>query len=101
MEDIDESIDELSEVVGGDIGRHTDRYTHDSIEEEARDTSREDGWFLFRSIIVIPPVDRFFFDIRKHQFSESCHFNLSVSHRSSIIAIHRSKIALPIHEWIA
>ncbi|EKD29447.1 MAG: hypothetical protein ACD_78C00408G0001, partial [uncultured bacterium (gcode 4)] len=101
IEDESERINNLTEIMRWDIGRHTDSNPRSSIEEEIRDTSREDGWFLGGSIIIISPINRIFVNIGEHELSETSHLDLSITHRSSIISIHGTEVPLSIDEGVS
>lgn len=99
-EKVEECVYDFRQVMWGNIRRHTDSDTHDAIEQKIREARREDTGLLLRSIIVICPINRFFIDILEHEFTEFCHLYFGISHRSSIIPIHRSEISLTIDERI-
>jgi hypothetical protein len=99
-EDIGECVDDFCEIVGRDIGRHTDGDTHDSVQEEIRDTGWEDTRLSRTRIIVGSPVDSIFLYIGEHELSELVHLHFSITHRCSTITIHRTEVSLTIDERI-
>ncbi len=94
------AIDDFSDIVRRDIGRHTDRDAGRTIDQQVRDTGRQYRRLSFLAIVVRYKIDRIFFDIGQNFARDLVQAALGVTHRRSVVAVDRTKVTLSIHQRI-
>ncbi len=57
LEDVQRGVDDLAEVVGRDVGRHPDRDTLRSVDEEVREAGRQDDRLNLVAVVVGDEID--------------------------------------------
>ena len=101
VDDLYNAVDGLPQVMRRDIGCHTNRDTAGTINQQIRESCGEHGRLLLGIIKVGNKINSIFIDIRQHlhgDFAESC---LCITHGSSAVAVHRTKVAVAVDQRIS
>ena len=94
-------MNDITQIVRRNICCHTDRNTCRSIYQQVWITGRKNGWFFFRLVKVWHEVYGIFVDIGKHSHGNLGKSCLCVTHGSSAISIHRTKVTMSVDKWIS
>ena len=95
------AADHLGEVVRRNIGGHTHRDARGTVDQQIGDPGRHNGGNAFGAIIVIDKIDSFLVEIRQNGVRDLAHADFGVTHGRRGIAIHRTEVALAVHQHIA
>ncbi len=98
---IDGAVDDLAEVMRGDIGRHTDGDTDRAVDEEVRKPRGQDGWFAAGIVEVHVPLDDVLFDVAHHLVGELGQSRLGVPVRGRRVSVDGTEVAVALDEGIA
>ena len=93
-------VDDLGEIVRRDIGRHADRDARRSVDQQIRNARRKHFGLHAALVEVGPEIDRLFVEILQQRGVDAREPRFGVPVGRRRIAIHRSEIALPIHQRI-
>ena len=91
-------INYFAQIMGRDVGSHTDRDTACAVDQQVREHSGKYDRFLFAAVVVFLPVDGIFIDIFYELVGDFFHARFGVTHSSRRIAIHRAKVTLAIDQ---
>ena len=94
-------VDHLAQVVRGHVGRHADGNTARAVDQQQRNLRGEDRGFGNRIVEVERPVDRLLVDVGHHLVGDFLHTGLGVTHGGRRVAVHRTEVALAVHERVA
>ena len=94
-------IDDFTQIVRWNVCRHTDSNTDLTVEQQVRQFCRQYDGLLLRTIKVITEINRVFVDIDKQLVRGFAHTRFGVTHGSSWVAVHRTKVTLPLDQHIA
>ena len=100
VERVEDCVDDLDQVVRGDVGGHTDRDAGRTIDEEVGEPSRHHHRFVTLPRVVWGPVHRVFADALQQVGSEWSHPRLGIPHRSRRV-INGAEVPLRIDERVA
>ena len=91
-------IDHFAEVMRGNVRRHANGDAARAVDEDVRETRGQDGRFAVLAVIVVLKVDRVLLDILKKRRGGFVHADFGIAHGGGRIAVHRTKVALPIQQ---
>ena len=94
-------IQQFAQIMWRNRGCHPHRNSLSAIGKQIRQTCWQQHRLICLPIIGWPEIHRIFIYALKKQLGNICHACLCVTHRSCIIAINISKIALPVHKRVA
>ena len=94
-------VNDLAKVMGRDIGSHTHGNTRGTVYQQVRETGGKHGGFLAAVIVVGDEVHGLLVDIGEHLHADLAHFGLGITIRSRGIAVHRTEVAVTVHEGIS
>ena len=80
---------------------HADRDSGGAIGEKLREGSRQHHWLLVLSVIGLSKIDRVLVKPIEQQRRHRRQPRFRVAHRSGVIAVHITEIALPVDQRIA
>ncbi len=80
------------------VGRHTNRNAAGPIDQQIGIACRQNGGFLFRTVIIVREIDRVFVKIGQQRLCHTGQAALCVTHGSGRIGVHRAKVALTIDQ---
>ena len=100
LEHEDEPVDDLSQVVRRDVGRHADRDPGRAVHQEVREAGRKHDGLLLGLVVVRDEIDRVPVDIRQHLLGDLRQPDLGVAHRRRRVAVDRAEISLPVDEGV-
>ncbi len=101
VDDGDGRVDHLGQVVRRNVRGHADRDAGRAVDQQVRDTGRQDRRFQFLLVVVRREVDGFLVDVGEQVVRELGHARFGVSHRRGGVAVDRTEVALPVHEHVA
>jgi hypothetical protein len=94
-------LGDLTEIVGRHIRRHADRDPRRAIDQQVRESGREDGRFLETVVEVRNERNRRLVDVLKHGDGHRREPCLRVAVGRRTVAVDRSEVPLAIHQRIA
>ena len=93
-------VDDLAEVVGRDLGGHTDRDAVRPVDEQVREPRRQD-LRLFQALVEVrDEVHRVGVYVPQHLGRHAGETGLCVPHRARWIAVHAPEVPLAVHERV-
>ena len=101
IDEVTDTVDEFVEIVRRDIGRHTDRDTDRTVEEELRELGREDQRLVVHPVEVGDEVHCVLFDIEKHLLGNGRELGFGVTVGRGAVAVHRAEVSLSPHQRVA
>ena len=84
-----------------DLGRHADRDAIRTVDQQMRNTRRQNFRLRKRLVVVRLKIDRFLFDVGEHSLVSFAHANFGVAHRRRRVAVDRAEVSLPVDQRIA
>ena len=100
IDDVAHAVDDLTEVVGRDVGRHTDRDTRRTIDEQVGNTGRQNDRLLALLVEVGHEVNGFLLDVGEHDVCDLCHTRLGVTVSRRGVAVDGTKVTVTIDKRI-
>ena len=97
----DAGVDDLAEVVWRDIGRHADRDSRGTVDQQVGNPGRQDGRLVLAVVIVCREIDGFLLDVGQQFLRQARHADFGVAHRRGRVAVDRTKVALTVHQQVA
>jgi hypothetical protein len=94
----DGGVDNFTQVVRRDIGRHADRDAAGAVDQEIGKLRRQHDRLAFRIVVVRLEVDGVFIDIVEQALRHLLEPHFGVSHGGGGIAVDRAEIALPVDQ---
>ena len=94
-------VNDLAQVMGRDIGRHTDRDTHGAVDQQVREPGGQDGGFLEAVIEVGHHRHDVLVDIPEHFVRQSGHSRLGIPVCGRRVAVDGAEVALSVYQLIA
>ena len=85
---------DLSQVVRGDLCRHTDSDAHRAIAEQVRKLGRQDLRLLPGLVVVIDVFNRVLFEIGQRLHRRPGQPRFGITHGRRRITVNRTKVAL-------
>jgi len=95
------AVNDLAQVVGRDIGGHTNRNALAAVDQQVGEAAGQDAGLFLGLIKVGVPVDGVLVDIGQHLHGHPAHAGLGVTVSSRGVAIDRTKVTLAIHQRVA
>ena len=97
---MNQSVNDLAQVVWRNVGCHSNRNPGGPIDEQVGNTRRQDNWLAFAAIVVVFVINRIFVDVTKHFGSDFFHSCFGITHRCSTITVDRAKVSVTIDQGI-
>jgi hypothetical protein len=101
VDDRDGGVDHFGQVVRRDVRGHADRDAGGTVDQQVRDTRRQDRRFQFLLVVVRREVDGFLVDVGEQLVRELGHARFGVTHRRGGIAVDRTEVALAVDQQVA
>ena len=101
LDQVDGGVDQLSQIVRRDVGRHADRDAVGSVDQQIRSARRQAFRFIRRVIVVRAEAHRVLVELVEQFFREGGETRLGVAHGRRRVVVDRSEIALSVHQRIA
>ncbi len=101
LDQVDRRVDDFRQIVRRNVGRHADRDSARSVHQKIGHARRQNLGLLFGVVVVRLEIHRLFVDVFQQRGGELGKPRFGVSHRRRRIAVHRTEISLPVHQWIA
>ena len=98
---VDGSVDNLTEIVRGNIGRHTYGDTHSSVYEQVREARGKHLRLTAAVVEVGNEVNDLFLKIRHKLVCYLRHSRLGVTVSSRAVAVNRAEVSVTLYERIA
>jgi hypothetical protein len=71
-----------------------------AVDEQVRETGRQNFRFLFGAIVVVDEIDRVFIQIADHFDRKLIHSGFGVTHGGGFITIDRTEVAVAIDQGV-
>ena len=94
-------LDDLRQVVRRNIGRHAHCDAGGAVDQQVGHAGGENFRFVFALVVIGAEVDGFLVDIFQQSRGNLRKTRFGVPHGRRRITVHRSEVALPIHQRIA
>ena len=94
-------VEELLEVMRGDVRGHADRDSGGAVEQQVREPGRQDRGLLITAVVVGLEIDRVLVDVGDELLSDGREPRLRIAHRGRRVAVDAPEVPLPIHERVA
>ena len=98
---IDRTVNDFTEVVRRNIGRHTYRNAHGAVNEKVRETGRKNHGFLLAVIEVRSEINDVFLNIRHHFVSELGKSRLRITVSSRAVTVHVTEVTVTVNQRIS
>ncbi len=95
---VNDRVADLTEVVRGDLGRHTDGNAIGAVDQQVGKNGGQDRRFLKAAVEVLGPGDGVHVEILKHRLGDSGQSRLGISHRGRRIAVDRAEVSLTVDQ---
>ena len=94
-----QTVDQLAQVVGWDVGRHAHGDARGAVEQQLGDARRHHGGLLLGAVKVVDEVDGFGLDVVEQAVGgQSLQARLGVAHRGWRVVVDRAEVAMPIDQ---
>ena len=97
----DGAIDHFAEIVRRDIGRHAHGDSRRAIDQQIRDPRRQHVGNLFGVVVIGREIDGFLVEVGEQFLGDAGHADFGVAHGGGLVAVHRTEIALAVHQRVA
>ena len=91
-------IDDFAQIMRRNIGRHADSNAASAIDQQIRESGRQNTRFITAAIIIGLEIDRILIEIFQQAHRRLGQPCFGVAHGGGWIGVHRAEIALTIHE---
>ena len=91
---------DFREVMRRNIGRHAHGDPRRTVNEQVRDTRRQNQWFFFRTVVVRPKINRFLVNVSQQFMTDARHTDFGITHRRRVITVDRTEVALAIDQHV-
>ena len=98
LEEGEAAIDHLAQVMRRDIGRHANRDAARAVNQQVGESRRQHCRFAPAAVVVVGEIDGVLVEIVEQAVSHPCQPRLGIAHRSRIVGVHRTEIALAIDQ---
>ena len=95
------AVDRLAQVVRRNVGRHADRDSRRSVDEQIRKPRRKHRWLRFLPVVVGHEIDGRLVDVGEHVDSDPLQPAFRVPVCGGRIAVDRTEVALAVDQRIA
>ncbi len=94
-------VDDFAQVVWGNVGSHTDGDAAGAVDEQIRNTRRQDHGLFTGLVKVGNKVDGFFFEVGEDVFGDFRQARFGVPHGRRGIAVDGAEVSLPVDQRVA
>ena len=101
LHQVDGTVNDLPQIVRGDIGGHTDSDTHRAVHQQIGETGGEHGRLVTGIIEVAVPVDHILLDIPHHFVGQAGHSRLGITVSGGTVAVDVTEVTLTFDQRIA
>ena len=100
VDDLYHSIDQLPDVMGRDVGRHTDRDACGAVGQEVRVSGGKHRGLLFRLVKVRYEIHRILADIRQHFHGDLREPCLGITHGGCPVSVLGAEVAVSVYQRV-
>ena len=97
----DAGIDDLGQIVGRNVGSHTNGDTGRTVYQQVGETAGQHSGFLAAFVKVGVPVDGLLIDIPQHLIGELGKAGFGITVSCSGVAVHGAEVTVAVHQHIA
>ena len=101
LDQLDAGLDDFRQIVRRNVGRHADGDSARAVDQEIRNSRRENPRFFAGLVEVVDEIDRLLVDVREHFLGDLRKAGFGISHRRRRVAVDRAEVALPVDQRIA
>jgi hypothetical protein len=95
------SVDDLSQVVGRDVGGNADGDPGGAVQKQHREPRGHHRGLLHGAVVVGHKVDGVLLEVLQELFGNARHPDLGVSHGRRRVAVDGAEVALPVDQRVA
>src|SRR5699024_7236738 len=97
----DAPVDHLAQVVGRDVGGHAHRDALAAVYQQVGEAAGQQLGLLLGIVVVGVPVPRILVGVGQHRDGHPAHTGLGGTVRGRGVAVHRTEVALAVHQRVA
>jgi hypothetical protein len=101
VDEVHDAVDDLPEVVRGDVRRHADRDAAGAVHQQVREPRREDQRLLLVAVVVRDEVDRLGVDVAEELQRDLGETSLRVAGRRRRVAVDGAEVPVRIDERVS
>ena len=101
LDEHDKRVAKFAQVVGRNVGRHTDRDAARAVQKKLRDFRRQNRRFRHGLVEVRHEIDGVLVDVSQHFLSQGRHAALGVAVGRRGVAVDTAEVALSVHQRIS
>ena len=101
LDQMDRRLDDLTQVVRRNLGRHADGDSIRTVDQQVRDARRQDGRLLARFVVVRDEFDGLFLDVGEQLRRDARQTRFGVPVGRRVIAIDDAPVSLPVDQRVA
>ena len=101
VNDVTDSVAQLPQVVGRDVGGHSHSDARSAVEQQIWQFRRQHGRLLQCLVKVGDEIHRLLADVLHHLLGNGCQAHLGVAHGRRCVPIHAAKVTLAVHQQVA
>src|SRR5262245_36623165 len=94
------SIHNFVEIMGRYVSGHTNGNAELAIQQQVWELGWQDFWLLVRTIEIVAERYGFFVQIIQQSLAGTSHPGFGIAIGGSWIAVHRTKVSLPVHQHV-
>ena len=91
-------IHHFAQIMRRNIGRHAHRNTGGTVDQQIGEARRQHQRLAFGTVVVGPEIDRFLVQVGQQFVRDARHADFGITHRRRVIAVHRTEVALAVHQ---
>ena len=97
---VDGGINDLTQIVGGDVGGHTDGDTHGAVDKQVGEAGRQDLGLLQTVVEVGHHGDHVLVHIPHHLGGDLLHSRLGITVSRRRVTVHRAEVTLTLDQRV-
>ena len=101
LKDMDAGADDLTEVMGRDVGGHAYGDAHGTVYQKIGETAGQDAGLLAGFVKVGVPVYRVLIDVPEHLVGQLAQTGLGIAVGRGGVAVHRAEVAVAVYQQVA
>ena len=101
VDQVDRPVDDLPQVVRGDVGGHADGDTLGAVHQKVGEAGGQDGGLEQGFVEVGHEIDGVLVDVLHHVGADLAHAGFGVTHGGRAVAVDGAEVALALHQRIS
>ena len=93
-------VNNFGQVVRRNIGRHTNRDTRRTVDQQVRHARRQNNGLALGIVVVRGEINGFFVQVGQQFVRDTRQTHFGVAHRRRRVAVDRTEVTLPAHQRV-